>query len=131
MLSMANNNSMYGRGGGGVGRQSAAALRESIAQSWFQNQSNSTSNSSRRAMNHYNDSYDEIIEVSTPEKRTVKRVRKVRNGNRPNSQILAVMDGNDDVSVLTETQRLAPSVHDVTKEETVDEVEEEKSAALF
>ena len=82
-------------------------------------------------MNHYNDSYDEIIEVSTPEKRTVKRVRKVRKGNRPNSQILAVMDGNDDVSVLTETQRLAPSVHDVTKEETIDEVEEEKSAALF
>ena len=132
VLLMANNNSMYGRGGGGVGRQSAAAIRESIAQSWFQNQSNSTSNGShRRAMNHYNDSYDEIIEVSTPEKRTVKRVRKVRKGNRPNSQILAVMDGNDDVSVLTETQRLAPSVHDVTKEETVDEVEEEKSAALF
>ena len=64
-------------------------------------------------------------------KRTVKRVRKVRKRNRPNLQILAVMDGSDDVSVLTETQRLAPSVHDVTKEETIDEVEEEKSAVLF
>ena len=31
VLSMANNNSMYGRGGGGVGRQSAAAIRENIA----------------------------------------------------------------------------------------------------
>ena len=134
VLSMANNSMYNGRGSGGVGRQSAAAIRESIAQSWFKNQSNSTSNgshsSNRRTMNHYNDAYDEIIEVSTPEKRTVKRVRKVMKGNRPNSQILAVMDGSDDVSVLTETQRLAPSVHDVTKDDT-DEVEEEKSAPLF
>ena len=132
VLSLANNSMYNGRGSGGVGRQSAAAIRESIAQSWFQNQSNSTSNgshpSNRRAM--YNDTYDEIIGVSTPEKRTVKRVRKVRKGNRPNLQILAVMDGSDDVSVLTETQRLAPSVHDVTKDET-DEAEEEKSVALF
>ena len=128
------NNSMYnGRRNVGGGRQSAAAIRESIAQSWFQNQSKSMSNGSHpsnRRMVNYNDAYEEIIEVSTPEKKTVKRVKKVRRVNRPNSQILALMDGNDDVSVLTETQRLAPSVHDVTKD-VMDEVEEEKSTALF
>ena len=74
------------------------------------------------------DTYDEVVEVDTPEKK-VKRMKKVRRMEAPKSQIFAMMDGSDDVSVLTESQKVA--AFSVKNDSTGEEVEDGKSVALF
>ena len=132
-MSFANgaNGGMYtGRRNASGGRQSAAEIREGLAQSWFQQQDRNMYGDglgNGRRFN-YADTYDEVVEVDTPEKK-VKRMKKVRRMEAPKSQIFAMMDGSDDVSVLTESQKVA--AFSVKNDSTGEEVEDGKSVALF